>query len=62
MVMLLFDQNVHLLIDNVEGENAEGVVHLNRARGTVLVETALGHLHTNIHTSQLTFQREGEIC
>ena len=54
--MLLFDQNVHLLIDNVEGENAEGVVHLNRARGTVLVETALGHLHTNIHTSQLTFR------
>ncbi len=36
-------EDVDLLVDDVEGQHAHGVVLLDRAGGTVLVEVALGH-------------------
>ena len=39
------DAVVHLLVDDVQGENTEPVELLHRARGTELVEGALRHLH-----------------
>ena len=37
-------EHVDLLVDDVHGQNAEAVLALDRAGGTVLVEGALGHL------------------
>ena len=36
------EADVDLLVDDVQGEHAHRVVHLDRAGGTVLVEVALG--------------------
>ena len=36
------EHDVDLLVDDVEGEDAHGVVPLNCAGGTILVEGALG--------------------
>ena len=36
------EHDVDLLVDDVEGEDAHGVVSLNCAGGTILVEGALG--------------------
>jgi hypothetical protein len=38
------EEDVDLLVDDVHGEDAETVLVLNRSRGTVVVERALGHL------------------
>ena len=36
------EEDVDLLVDDVEGEDAHGVVSLNCAGGTILVEGAFG--------------------
>ena len=36
-------EDVDLLVDDVEGQDAHGVVTLDRAGGTVFVEVAFGH-------------------
>ena len=41
------DEDVDLLVDDVERQDAETVDGLDRARGAVLVERALCHLGTN---------------
>jgi len=41
-------EDVDLFIDNVQRQNTESIVLLNCARDTVLVESALGHLETDI--------------
>ena len=38
------EEDVDLLVDDVHGQDAEAVLVLDRAGGTVLVEGALGHL------------------
>ena len=38
------EEDEDLLVDDVDGEDAEAVLLLDGARGTVLVEGALGHL------------------
>ena len=38
------EEDVDLLVDDVHGQDAEAVVALHGARGTVLVECALGDL------------------
>jgi hypothetical protein len=38
------DEDVDLLVDDVQGQDAEAVLLLDRAGGTVLEEGALGHL------------------
>ena len=42
--MVLPDEDVDLLVDDVNRQDTEAVFLLNRARGTVLVEGALGNL------------------
>lgn len=37
------NEDVRLLVDNIQGQDAERVVLLNSARGSVLVKDALGH-------------------
>ena len=41
------DEDVDLLVDDVERQDAETVDGLDRARGAVLVERALRHLGTS---------------
>ena len=43
-------EDVDLLVDDVHGQDAEAVLALDRARGTVLVEGALGHLYQQLIT------------
>jgi hypothetical protein len=42
------EHDVDLLVDDVEGQHAHGVVPLDRAGGTVLVEGALGDSGTKV--------------
>ena len=42
--MILPDEDVDLLVDDVDGQDAEAIFLLDRAGGTILVEGALGNL------------------
>lgn len=42
------EEGVDLLVDDVEGHHAHCVVRLYRARRSVLVERALGHLERGV--------------
>ncbi len=42
-------EDVDLLVDNVQRQNAEGIVFLHLARSTKLVERALGHPWKDVH-------------
>lgn len=57
-------ENVDLFVDNVQRQNAHGIVRLNRSRRTVLVERALcharKHLHHRIPSAFLVHVREAQ--
>ena len=38
------DEDVDLFVDNIEWENAEAILLLNRTGGTIVVERTLGYL------------------
>lgn len=43
------DENIRLLVDHVQRQNAKSIVLLYRSRRTILVEVALGHSRENEH-------------
>ena len=45
-------EDVDLLVDDVERQDAEAVVFVDGARGSVLVKCALGHLGEDLSTNQ----------
>ena len=46
-------EDIDLLVDDVESEDAETVLVLDGARGTILVEGALGHLGLKLNLDYL---------
>ena len=52
------EEDVDLLVDDVHGQDAEAVLVLHRAGGTVLVEGALGHLREDaVHGVHAVLER-----